>query len=281
MSLLNKTTFDTTYANPSGQFITNPDGLIEADRLRAFAKDVNESTPVIGVTSLAGLKAIGTTNLSAGMVAIFREETSQKGRIYQLRTGAIAEASPITLRPNDYAVSTNEKYWQLAGGIGGYEKTSAPTASDDAAAGYASGDIWVHTTPAIRQIYVCSSNVTGAAVWVGVAAIVPTPQTLAVSTGTEALAIAANTDVVEISLTANWTPATITGLTKGKIIALRIATDGLATYPYQINWPSNISFNDGVEPELSNNDAAKYDWIFLMGIDDSNNGQVKDTMLAG
>jgi hypothetical protein len=106
-------------------------------------------------------------------------------------------------------------------------------------------------------------------------------QSFLIASITQLLIISSSTDLVEISLSSNWAPASITGLTKGKTIALRIATNGLAAYPYQITWPSNISFNDGIEPELGNNDATKYDWIYIQGIDDSNNGQIERVMYAG
>lgn len=100
-------------------------------------------------------------------------------------------------------------------------------------------------------------------------------------TATEPLALGQAIEMVEVSLTLNWAPSSITGLIKGKLIKIRIGTNGLATAPYQITWPANISFNDGIEPVLVNNDATKYDWIFLQGIDDSGNAQIIDTMLAG
>lgn len=279
MSLLNKTIFDTTYANPSGQFITNPDGLIEADRLRAFAKDVNESTPVIGVTTIAGLKAIGTTNLSAGMVAIFREDSSQRGRIYQLKTGTIAEASPITLRPNDYAVSTNEKYWQLAASNGSYEKSSTPTVSDDSAAGYAIGDMWIHTTPYVRQIYFCVNNATGAAVWLQVHTGDLFVQTVNVTTASQSLAIDPLTDVVVVNLRTPWTTPTITGWINRKIVTFQFVQDytgagSTPAYPFQFTAPANLITNDGVGITLKSRWDGVFDEIAVRGVSSTKGQQL-------
>jgi hypothetical protein len=190
------------------------------------------------------LMPVGVTSISSG-----GGETNLKG----VPTALLDVGLPVIFR--DSTTGTLEAY-QLAAGTDAESLPSIVRPSD-----YASG--------------------TNEKVWKLIVIDDVKRQTLAVTTGTEALAIAPHVNMVEISLTRNWAPASITGVTKGKTIALRIATDGLATYPYQITWPSNISFNDGIEPELGNNDAAKYDWIYIQGIDDSNNGQIERVMYAG
>jgi hypothetical protein len=284
---VDKGTFNTTYAQLGGVFDdpTKKGGVTSA-QFRAFADRINKMLMPVGVTSISSgsgetsLKGVPTALLDVGLPVIFRDSAIGRLRIYQLVAGTDTESIPSVVRPSDYASSTNEKVWkEIVIGSKIKESTSAPTVSDDSVAGYSTLDVWLKTSDS--TVYICLSAATGAAVWQRISTDKTQTQTLSASTGTEALAIATPTDLVEVSLTRNWAPVSITGLTKGKTIALRIATNGLAAYPYQITWPSNISFNDGIEPELGNNDATKYDWIYIQGIDDSNNGQIERVMYAG
>jgi len=45
-------------------------------------------------------------------------------------------------------------------------RAAAPTAADDNTQGFVVGSIWVDSTPAVDQAYICTSAATGAATWV-------------------------------------------------------------------------------------------------------------------
>ena len=45
-------------------------------------------------------------------------------------------------------------------------RAAAPTAANDNTQGFVVGSIWVDSTPAIDQAYICTSAATGAATWV-------------------------------------------------------------------------------------------------------------------
>lgn len=64
------------------------------------------STNLDGITTAGGAAAVGW------MVAV---EIGDLASFYELRSGTTAEASPEVIRPDDYAASTNEVYWQRIG----------------------------------------------------------------------------------------------------------------------------------------------------------------------
>jgi hypothetical protein len=72
---------------------------------------------VVFLSSVTGLTGGGATNLDGVVtvgvaVGILRAVViSGVLRIYRLQTGTNAEASPGTIRPDDYAGTTNEKVW--------------------------------------------------------------------------------------------------------------------------------------------------------------------------
>lgn len=71
------------------------------------------------VLALAGLTGGGTTkldgvvSLGAPVGLVLRIAISGKSFVYELKSGTTAESSPTIIRPDDYATTTNERYWQL------------------------------------------------------------------------------------------------------------------------------------------------------------------------
>lgn len=66
------------------------------------------------VMSPTSLDAIITTDKTVGEFLVLFA-ISNDISIYRLKAGTDAEASPIIIRPDDYATTTNEKVWELAG----------------------------------------------------------------------------------------------------------------------------------------------------------------------
>lgn len=68
------------------------------------------------MTALTGgsnaLDGVPTVDADAGRLQAVKQ--AEKVGLYRLETGTASEFSPITIRPDDYAASTNEKYWRLA-----------------------------------------------------------------------------------------------------------------------------------------------------------------------
>lgn len=108
----------------------------------------------------------------------------------------------------------------------------------------------------------------------------PSTQTVGNVSGTTNLTINPSTDVVDVTLTGNWTPNTVSGFKQGKSVLFRVNTDGLNGFPWQITFPSNVSTNDGVPILLKNNTPGTYDLIRVIGTDGSNNAQI-DTVIYG
>ena len=109
-------------------FSSNSNREITAERLRSFVADIADSAlnksdelydavksvrPSIG--DIGGLKTLVTSDLDTGTTMVFRDTTDGNVlRVYELVAGTDAESSPVVLRPNDYAATTNEKVWKLA-----------------------------------------------------------------------------------------------------------------------------------------------------------------------
>lgn len=165
MALKNKSTLRTSYGSASGEFAVNANGDIEGTNLQNLSNDLIDSTPVIGISNITELKAILTVDLSAGMMALFVNTGEARAMIYQLKAGTTAESSPRFIRPDDYAASTNEKFWELAKTPVVNQSSTAPTVSNDDSEGYEPGDIWIDNSSGIDRSYTCQDNSTGAAVW--------------------------------------------------------------------------------------------------------------------
>lgn len=54
-------------------------------------------------------------------------------------------------------------------------RAGAPTAANDNTQGFVVGSIWVDSTPAIDQAYICTSAATGAATWVNAGGVTSHP----------------------------------------------------------------------------------------------------------
>lgn len=118
----------TLIAKWNSLFPSNSNRLITALHLRDFVADIADSAlnkadelydevkslrP--NITSIAGLKAVVTGDVSTGVNMIFRDAANGGIlRVYELASGTTAESSPTVIRPNDYAATTNEKIWRLA-----------------------------------------------------------------------------------------------------------------------------------------------------------------------
>lgn len=107
---------------PTGYFIHDSTELMAtkvhlgayAWRLAAGPTAYRELTGLTGGGS-ANLDGVATVSLSVGATARFY--TGTYGVVsYRLTAGTDAEASPTTIRPDDYASSTNEKVWKMVEG---------------------------------------------------------------------------------------------------------------------------------------------------------------------
>lgn len=132
MSQLNKTQFEATYEDSvTGTFLTNTTQAIGSDDLRQFAEDIRESVPFtlsdqftwakglnsgISNTSagaIAAVKAITSVGVSVGVFLMQRiTDSANQVRIYELIASTDADNGILTIRPTDYAASTNEKVWK-------------------------------------------------------------------------------------------------------------------------------------------------------------------------
>lgn len=116
---------------------------------------------------------------------------------------------------------------------------------------------------------------------IGSASSDPQVQSVGSISGNTNLTINSSTDVVEITLSDNWTPNSISGFKVGKQVIFKVNTTGASSgFPYQITFPSNVSLNDGVSVLLKNNTPGTFDLIKVVGINGSNNAQV-DTVIYG
>lgn len=139
MAQLNKSAFQALYGSSGTTFPDNTTGEISEADMRNFGRDiadsyVNKTTDFLtglsgvapGINNISGLKLILTAGASTSSypTVIFRDvDNSNVLRVYVLYAGTDAESSPNVIRPNDYAVTSNEKVWKLAdipsGGGGG------------------------------------------------------------------------------------------------------------------------------------------------------------------
>lgn len=68
-----------------------------------------------GISTITALKAIVTSGLNTGIFTFFRDTSNGDVlRVYELVSGTDAESSPVVIRPDDYATTTNEKVWKLS-----------------------------------------------------------------------------------------------------------------------------------------------------------------------
>ena len=66
------------------------------------------------VTTLAGLAAIPTVNLTPPVVKVWVLEADGTSQVWRLLAGTDATVAGSIQRPADYAASTNEKIWVKA-----------------------------------------------------------------------------------------------------------------------------------------------------------------------
>lgn len=138
------------YGTAGSEFPDNTTGDISEGDMRGFGQAVAVSHFNLtddaysgakgiypNITTIAGLKAIVTVGVPVNIVVMFRDVgSSDVLRVYQLVTGVNPESSPTIIRPNDYAVGTNEKLWALAnqGSLGltirNLDTTAAPIEMD-------------------------------------------------------------------------------------------------------------------------------------------------------
>lgn len=129
MSQLNKSDLNDKYNNSgTGRFKTGQARGIGSDDFREMMDDHRDSHFNLidhafsgaagtkpGISTIANLKSLLTTDKSVGIYVQFRDTGSADAlRVYELVAGTDAEVSPDIIRPNDYAASTNEKVWKLA-----------------------------------------------------------------------------------------------------------------------------------------------------------------------
>jgi len=88
---------------------------LTAEEIRAqFVQNRSAITGLTGggATNLDGITTAGGAASVGWLAAV---EIGNIVSLYELRTGTTAEASPEVIRPDDYAASTNEVYWQRVG----------------------------------------------------------------------------------------------------------------------------------------------------------------------
>lgn len=89
----------------------------------ALTSDTIEFLPAVNSQTggtAADLDSVATTSRTVGEgVAFFDDDASSTFRVYELVSGTDAESAPDTIRPDDYAASTNEKVWKLRNGSAG------------------------------------------------------------------------------------------------------------------------------------------------------------------
>lgn len=89
-----------------------PNLLTEEESLAAF---VNNRFDITGLTGGGATNLDGqlTADVPVGRAVRFKVSTSEY--FYRLEAGTDAESSPLVIRPDDYAASTNEKVWRMYG----------------------------------------------------------------------------------------------------------------------------------------------------------------------
>jgi hypothetical protein len=129
MAASDKSTIGATFNQAgSGLFPDNIIKSIAPSDLRSFVDALLQSYPNLiddaysglkglkpGISTIAGLKAVVTLNMSLNVFVTFRDTGNGNIlRVYELVSGTDAEVSPTVIRPTDYAGTTNEKVWKLA-----------------------------------------------------------------------------------------------------------------------------------------------------------------------
>lgn len=99
-------------SNEALQPVTLGTQLTAAEMRAQFVQNRSAVTGLTGGTSsdLDGIVTAGGAAAVGWMVAV---EIGDVVSLYELRSGTTAESSPDVIRPDDYAASTNEVYWQL------------------------------------------------------------------------------------------------------------------------------------------------------------------------
>jgi len=116
--------------------------------------------------TLSDLDGLITTTMATGTLVAVKAASGIS--FYQLEDGTDPEAVPVTIRPDDYAVSTNEKVWKLKNNGKSVNYTSDPTTQSDRAntdsnGHFLEGDIWVNTST--DSTFVCVDATATAAIW--------------------------------------------------------------------------------------------------------------------
>lgn len=98
--------------NPSA---TVASGEVALSTTAALDSYVQNRTLITGLTGGTSTKLDSIVTLSKGPLWLVAVAHSSSGveMIYRLESGTTAEAAPWTIRPDDYATTTNEKVWNL------------------------------------------------------------------------------------------------------------------------------------------------------------------------
>ena len=96
-----------------------PVNATDPDEYSLIANTIQHFPSLTGLTggTSTDLDSIPTVSRSVGEVVDLT--VGNDLRIYELQSGTTAESSPETIRPDDYAASTNEKIWTLLSTNGG------------------------------------------------------------------------------------------------------------------------------------------------------------------
>lgn len=158
MAVRNKAQFKALYGTSGTLFPDNTTGDIGADDVRAQSEDLTDSflnksdeqytgikgiSPGLSSTSanaITTIKAVATVNLAVGVFIIQRiTNASENIRIYELIASTAADNGITTIRPDDYAGTTNEKVWRKGNTI--VDDYSVPNLSSVVAVGASAGGV--------------------------------------------------------------------------------------------------------------------------------------------
>lgn len=103
-----------------------PVNASDPDEYSLIANTIQHFPSLTGLTggTSTDLDSVATVSRSIGEVVDLT--VGNDLRIYELQSGTTAESSPGTIRPDDYAASTNEKIWTLLSTNGGGGGSSLP-----------------------------------------------------------------------------------------------------------------------------------------------------------
>lgn len=103
-----------------------PVNATDPDEYSLIANTIQHFPSLTGLTggTSTDLDSVETVSRSVGEVVDLT--VGNDLRIYELQSGTTAESSPETIRPDDYAASTNEKIWTLLSTNGGGGGASLP-----------------------------------------------------------------------------------------------------------------------------------------------------------